>query len=166
MAKNKPQPAYVSPQSPYENTSEVENIYEVPETEDIKAFRAFTPDTTLLKAALDADFENARRNVTDSYGAYSGIPSQVVRNRMRDESINDLEGKRMTALTEGNEAANNLKMAQLEATANLTKGYRQKQKQKQSGYNTTVVQPGGNQSNTTGSIISGAATIGGALIGL
>jgi hypothetical protein len=141
---------YVSPQAPFENISETQ------ETPDIEAFRAFAPDTTILNAATNAQFENARRNITDSYGAYSGIPSQVARNQLRDEALNDLESSRATALAEGSERAQALKLSQLEALAGLTA------KRKQSGYNTQIIQP--QPSGILPAIFGGGASAGTAAI--
>lgn len=140
----------VSPKAPFENISETI------ETPDIAAFRAFAPSTAMLAPALKARFDTSRRNITDSYGAYSGIPSQVARNRMRDEALGEADAAEAIALAEGNERAQALKMAQLEALAGLTA------KRKQSGFNTQVIQP---QSGGIGSsLISGAASIGTAAI--
>lgn len=143
MAKNqKPQ---VSPPAPFE---QVQETYDTP---DIQAFRAYAPDTKMLSASLDAQFENARRNITDSYGAYSGIPSQVARNSMRDAALRELEESKALALAEGNERTQAMKFAQLEALANLTR------KTRSSGYNTQVVQP--QSSNTVGGLLSGGASV-------
>jgi hypothetical protein len=134
---------------PFENTSEV-----IDSSGDIAAYRGFTPDISMLKPALDSQFEKARRNLSDSYGGYTGIPSAVIRNRLRDEGMTDLEDSRATALAEGNEAAQRLKMAQLEGLAGLTAT------RKQSGYQTQQQQGGG----LVNSLIGGAATVGSALI--
>lgn len=160
MAKQK-KPT-ISPPAPFEQNTDQTTETEAIDTPDIQALRAYTPDTSILNAGLDAQFENARRNVTDSYGAYSGIPSQVVRNRLRDEGLADLEGKRSVALAEGNERAQALKMAQLEALAQLTGRTKTRSTGKNAGYNTSVIQPQG--SGIGGSLVSGGATIGAAAI--
>jgi hypothetical protein len=148
MAKQKaPQ---VSPPTPFEQTNET---YDTP---DIQAFRAYTPNTTMLTAATKAQFDNSRRNITDSYGAYSGIPSQVARNRLRDEALAEVDTAEGLALAEGDERTQALKMAQLQTLADLTR------KTKSSGYNTSVYQP--QQSNIAGSLISGGAGIAAAAI--
>src|SRR2546422_9259656 len=102
MGAKKPPPPVVSPPAPYEQNTDTETMTGAIDTPDIQAFRAYAPNTTMLNAAIDAQFENGRRNITDSYGAYSGIPSQVARNRLRDEGLADLEGKRSESLAEGN----------------------------------------------------------------
>ncbi len=148
MAKIK-QPT-VSPPAPFENISETQ------ETPDIQAFRAFAPDTSILKSTLAARFGDRRRQISDSYGAYTGIPSQVARNRLRDEALAGVDEAEGLALAEGSERAQALKMAQLEALAGLTT------KRRQSGYNTSILQP---QSSGIGnSLISGGAGIGAAAI--
>ena len=85
-----------------------------------------------------------------------------MRNRLRDEGLADLEGKRSVALAEGSERAQALKMAQLEALAQLTGRTRTKATGKNAGYNTSVLQPQG--SNIGSSLISGGAGIGAAAI--
>lgn len=143
MAKKPP-----TVKAPFEQTNETF------ETPDVEAFRAFAPSTAMLQPALAARFGQSRQNVTDQYGAYSGIPSQVARNRMRDEALREIDESEGLALAEGSERAQALKMAQLEALANLTR------KQRQSGYNTQIAGGG----NTAGSAISGGASIGAATI--
>lgn len=140
----------VSPKAPFENTTETL------ETPDIEAFRAYSPDTTMLQSAVKSRFDRSRQNINDAYGAYSGIPSQVARNAMRDESLRELDESEGLALAEGNERAQALKLAQLEALAGLTA------KKKQSGFNTSVVQPQGG--NLGSAAIGGGATIAAAAI--
>jgi hypothetical protein len=145
MAKKPKQQATVSPPAPFEQKTET------PETPDIQAFRAFEPSTRMLSETLAKRFGDRRKQIYDSYGAYSGIPSQVARNRMRDVALGEVDEEEALALAEGNERAQALKMAQLEALANMTRGT------KSSGYNTSILQP--QQSNFTGSLISGGAGI-------
>jgi hypothetical protein len=147
----------VSPPAPFEQNTDTTTEEEVIDTPDLQAFRAYSPDMSILNAATDAQFENARRNVTDSYGAYSGIPSQVVRNRLRDEALSDLEGKRSVALAEGSEKAQALKLAQLQALAELTRRTKTRQTGRNAGYNTSVISPQG--SNVAGAAISGGASV-------
>lgn len=136
-------------QTPYEQNNEVI------ETPDIAAFRAYSPDLAMLQPAVDAQFEDARRQITDSYGAYSGIPSHVARNRLRDESLADLEGERAMALATGDENNKRIKMAQLEALANMTK------KTKSYGFGTQAQQ---SQGGIGSALISGGAGIASAAI--
>ncbi len=136
-------------QMPFENTTDV-----IDKTGDIAAFRGYTPDVSMLKPALDSQFEKARRNITDSYGGYTGIPSAVIRNRLRDEAITGLEEGRSTALAEGNEAAQMMKLGQLESLANMTAT------RKQYGFNSQQQQ----ESGTANALIGGAASVGSALI--
>ena len=136
-------------QTPYEQNNEVI------ETPDIAAFRAYSPDLSVLAPAVDAQFENARRQVTDSYGAYSGIPSHVARNQMRDEALADLEGERATAMATGDENNKRIRMAQLESLANMTK------KTKSYGFGTQAQQGGGGIGSA---LISGGAGIASAAI--
>lgn len=143
--------ATISPKAPFEQTSETI------ETPDTQAFRAFAPSTATLLPALAARFAHSRRNITDSYGGYSGIPSQVARNRMRDEALRELDESEALALAEGSQRAQALKMAQLESLANLTR------KNRASGYNTSVIQP--QPSNLVPSLISGASGIAIAALG-
>jgi hypothetical protein len=149
-------------QAPFEQNQTSTTEEETLDTPDIQAFRAYAPDTSMLSAATDAQFEKARRNITDSYGAYTGIPSQVVRNRLRDEALNDLEGQKAVALAEGSEKVQSLKMAQLQALAELTRRTRQTNTGRNAGYNTSVV--GAQPSNTAAAAISGGASVGVALI--
>ena len=135
--------------TPFENTTTV------PETADIAAFRAFNPSTALLSPAVDAQYAQAERDVDDQYGAYSGIPSAVARNRLRDLAKSELLRNKGLALAEGNTQANALRMAQLEAVANLTKG------QKSYGYGSQL-DP--NKGSTTNALIGGGASVGAAAI--
>jgi hypothetical protein len=140
----------ISPPAPFEQTQETV------ETPDVEAFRAFAPDTSMLESTVAKRFGDRRREIRDSYGAYSGIPSQVARNEMRDEALAGVDEAEGLALAEGNEKAQALKLAQLEALAALTA------KRKSSGFNTSVIQPQG--SNLAGSAISGGAGIGAAVL--
>ena len=136
----------VSPPAPFENTSETL------ETPDIQAFRDFAPNTTMLQSTLANRFGTRRQQIRDTYGAYTGIPSQVARNAMRDEALAGVDEAEGLALAEGSERAQALKLEQLQALANLTA------KRRQSGYNTSVLQPQG--SNIGSSLVSGGAAIG------
>jgi len=148
MAKQK-QPT-VSPPAPFEQ------IQETQETPDLQAFRAFTPDTSMLSPTLAKRFGDRRNEIRDSYGAYSGIPSQVARNAMRDEALRELDESEGLALAEGNERAQALKLAQLEALAGLTA------RRRQSGYNTQIITP--QPSGIGAAIAGGAASAGTAAI--
>lgn len=146
MAKKPPKPQ-VSPPAPFEQ------IQETAETPDVQEFRAYNPLTSsMLKPALTAKFNQSRQQIRDSYGAYTGIPSQVLRNRMRDEALRELDETEALALAEGDERLQALRMAQLEALAGLTK------KTKSSGFNTSVVQPQQGPS-TIGGLLSGGASV-------
>jgi len=140
----------VSPQAPFEN------VQETIETPDVAAFRAFAPDTSMLQSTLAKRFGDRRSQITDTYGAYSGIPSQVARNAMRDEALREVDEAEGLALAEGNERAQALKLAQLEALAGLT------QKRRQSGYNTQIITP--QPSGIGAAIFGGAASAGTAAI--
>jgi len=143
MAK-KPK-ATISPPAPFEETQEVQ------ETPDIRAFRAYAPDTNMLQSTLAARFGNRRNEIRDTYGAYTGIPSQVARNAMRDEALAGVDETEGLALAEGSERTQALKMAQLEALAGLTA------RRRRSGYNTSVVTPQSSGALNAG--ISGGAGI-------
>jgi hypothetical protein len=153
MAKKPKQQATISPPAPFEQKTET------PETPDIQAFRAFDPSAkiNMLSETLAKRFGDRRKQIYDSYGAYSGIPSEVARNRMHDEALRELDESEALALAEGSERAQALKMAQLESLANLTR------KNRASGYNTSVIQP--QQSNLIPSLISGASGIAIAALG-
>lgn len=137
-------------QQPFESTTTVQDT-----TGDIAALRAFNPSTALLEPQVNAQFANAERQLNDQYGAYTGIPSQVARNRLRDMGRDDLMASRSLAMAQGNTEAQALKMAQLEALANLTAT------KKTAGFNSSL-DP--NKGSTTNSLISGAASIGTAAI--
>lgn len=114
----------------------------------MEAFRAFAPDTTMLQSTLAKRFGDRRQQIGDSYGAYTGIPSQVVRNQLRDEALAGVDEAEGLALAEGNERAQSLRMAQLESLAGMTA------KRRSSGYNTQIIQP---QPSGLGSAIAGGA---------
>jgi hypothetical protein len=124
--KKKP---YVSPQTPFES------VQETVETPDIQAFRAFSPDTKMLSSTVGKRFDDRRRQIRDDYGAYSGIPSQVARNAMRDEALADVDEAEGLALAEGDERTKALEMEKLATLAPLTR------KTKSSGFNTQIIQP-------------------------
>jgi hypothetical protein len=155
MAKYKPPKPIISPPAPFEQTTEFED--EAVDTPDIQAFRAFAPDTTMLSSTLSKRFGDRRNQINDSYGAYTGIPSQVARNRMRDEALAEVDEAEGLALAEGSSQAQALKMAQLEALAGLTG--RRRTRQKQSGFNTQVVVPGQQSSGIGAAAISGGAGV-------
>jgi hypothetical protein len=139
--------AQVSPKAPFEQ------VQETVDTPDIQAFRDFAPDTSMLSSTLSKRFGDRRREVRDSYGAYSGIPSQVARNALRDQALAGVDEAEGLALAEGDQRAQALKMAKLGTIADLTK------KSKSSGFNTQIVQP---QPSIWNSIIGGAAQVGAA----
>lgn len=157
MAK-KPPPPKVSPPAPFEQITDTETITGAIDTPDIEAFRAFAPDTNMLGATLSKNLDDRRRAITDSYGAYTGIPSQVARNRLRDEALAEVDATQSLALAEGSEKAQALKMAQLETLARLTGQTKTTNKGKQSGYNTSVIQPQQGP-GIAGSLISGSAGV-------
>lgn len=136
---------------PFESTTQV------PETADIAAFRAFAPSTALLSPAVEAQYGQAERDVEEQYGAYSGIPSQVARNRLRDLARAELARSKGLALAEGNTQAQALRLAQLESLASMTRG------QKQSGFN-SILDPA--KGNTTNALISGGSGVAAAAIPL
>lgn len=151
MAKQKkPQ---ISPPAPFENTT----VQEVTDTPDIQALRAYSPSTATLAPTLKARLDLSRSQVKDRYGAYSGLPAGA-RTMARDEALREVDATEALALAEGDERAQALKLAQLETLANLTRG----QKSKQSGFNTSVIQPQG--SNLAGAAIGGGATVAAAAI--
>jgi hypothetical protein len=141
MSRRAPAPV----QTPFDQTSEVIN------TPDIDAYRGYQPNTDILQAAVNAQFRRAQRQNEDQFGAYSGISSQVARNRLQSMAADDLNSSRGLALAEGNTQAQRLKMAQLESLANLTA------KRHDYGYNSQIPsqQPG-----LLGSIVGGAASAG------
>jgi hypothetical protein len=164
MAKKPQTPKpIISPQAPFEQTQTVEDeqVNEVIDNADIQAFRAFAPDTNMLSATLANNFNNRRREIRDSYGAYTGIPSQVVRNQLRDEALAEVDSAESLALAEGSTQAQALKMAQLEALASLTRGTRAKNRTsgRSSGYNTQVVVPGQQSSGLGAAALSGGAGV-------
>jgi len=130
--------------------SPFENLSEVLETPDIEAFRAYRPGTQLLEPAVQAQYASAERDLADQYANYSGIPSQVARNRLMGLGREDLMASKALALAQGNTEAQRLRMAQLQSLADLTA------KRKQSGYNTQIQQKPG----WGGSLISAATSVG------
>jgi hypothetical protein len=162
MAK-RPQPKpTISPPAPFEQNTDTTTETEAIETPDIAAFRAFAPDTTMLSSTLSKRFGDRRQEIKDSYGAYTGIPSQVARNEMRDAALAEVDEAEGLALAEGSERAQALKLAQLEALANMTGRTRSKSTGKNAGYNTSVLQP--QQSTFWPSLVGGL--LGGASLAL
>jgi|SRR5262245_34744822 len=154
----------VSPPAPFEqntyNTTETEAI----DTPDIQAFRAFAPDTKMLGEVTAKRFGDRRREIRDTYGAYTGIPSQVARNAIRDEALDEVDEAEGLALAEGNAQVQALKMAQLEALARMTGRTRTTSTGRNAGYNTSVIQP---QSSGLGAAaIGGGATVAASVIPL
>jgi hypothetical protein len=123
---------------------------------DIAAFRAFKPSTATLEPALDAQYRNEERRVADQYGAYSGIPSAVARNRLENLARNELMASKATAMAQGNAEAEKMRMSQLGALADLTATRRQQG----SGFNSQAAQGSG----VGNSLISGGSAIAGAAI--
>jgi hypothetical protein len=141
----------VSPKTPFEN------VEEVLDSPDIQAYRAYNPLSQSRLGSTLAARSGARRNqIRDDYGAYSGIPSQVARNAMRDAALADVDESEGLALAEGDTQAQAMRLAQLQSLATLTA------KRKQSGYNTQILQP--QQSTFWPSLFGGIA--GGATLAL
>jgi hypothetical protein len=141
--------------TPFENNT----VSEVENTPDIEAYRGFQPSTDILNAGVNAQFARAERQNADQFGAYSGIPSQVARNRMMQMGRNDLTASRGLALAEGNTQAQQLKMAQLESLANLTA----KRKQQSSGFNSQLPTPPPSSGMGAAAIMGGATVLGSAM---
>ena len=108
------------------------------DTPDIKAFRGFNPEATQLAPILATRFGRDRNAINDSYGAYSGIPSQVARNRLRDMALSDAGANEAAAVSQGVIEGRKMKADQLGALAALTagknrKGFESQQMQQQQG---------------------------------
>lgn len=128
---------------PFENTQSVQDPYG-----DIATARTGIQNMALLDPGIEHQQELDRRNITDSYGAYTAIPSAVVRKRMQDEALSNLDYNRAMAIAQGkqNQVSDELGLANLTAT------------RKQEGFNSQM-SPG-----TLNSFIGGAVTVGSALI--
>lgn len=118
------------------------------DTPDIQAFRDFNPEVAQLKPILATRFGRDRNAINDSYSAYSGIPSQVARNRLRDMALADAGVNEATAVSEGILEGKKMKGEQLGALAALTagknrKGYESQQVQQQGqGLGSTALSTG------------------------
>lgn len=128
---------------PFESTTSVQDPYG-----DIGTARQGIQNMALLDPGIEHQQELDRRNITDSYGAYTGIPSAVLRKRLQDEAMNNLDYNRAMAIGQGRQAqvGDQLALANLTAT------------RKQQGYN-SAMNPG-----TLNSLIGGAASVGGQLL--
>lgn len=130
---------------------------EVIDTPDIQAYRSWDPTAEMdrLNRTLAARNASLKRDVTEGYGRYSGIPSAVTRNRLRDLALADIDENDSLALAEGANRANEMRGNQLSTLAALTA------KRRQSGYQESFKPQGG---GGIGSALIGAgATVGVAL---
>lgn len=118
------------------------------DTPDIQAFRDFDPQATQLAPILATRFGRDRQAINDSYSAYSGIPSQVARNRLRDMALSDAGANEAAAVSQGVIEGKKMKADQLGALAALTAGKNRK------GYESQQAQQG--QSNGIASSAIGA----------
>lgn len=117
------------------------------ETPDIKAFREFDPRVSNLSPILATRFGRDRKAVEDSYGAYSGIPSQVARNRLRDMALSDLSANEAAAVGAGVMEGQKMRGDQLGALAALTagknrKGFESQQTQQKQGSGGSIISSG------------------------
>jgi len=122
------------------------------DTPDIKAFRDFDPRVSQLSPILATRFARDRQGIEDSYSAYSGVPSQVARNRLRDMALADSSVNEAAAVSQGVLEGQKMRGDQLGALAALTAGKNRK------GYESQQVQQG--QGN---GIVSSAIGAGGAV---
>lgn len=122
------------------------------DTPDIKAFREFDPRASQLSPILATRFGRERKGIEDNYGAYSGIPSQVARNRLRDMALSDAGANEAAAVSQGVVEGQKMRGDQLGALAALTAGKNRK------GFESQQVQQG--QSN---GVLSSAVGAGGAV---
>jgi hypothetical protein len=148
MGKKKPQTATITREY---------NFFTPPDTPDIRAFREFQPDTTLLDPSLAYQFAVAQRDIENRYASpFTGINNPVVSAALRDRALADLMEKRGTALRGGAFDVNRLRLAQLEALAGLTRPQLQMVK---------GTEPyGGGGPSTVGGIASGAGAVIGGII--
>lgn len=117
------------------------------ETPDIQAFREFDPTATQLAPILATRFGRDRKGIEDSYSAYSGIPSQVARNRLRDMALADAGVNEAAAVSQGVLEGKKMKMDQLGALATLTagknrKGFESQQTQQKQGIAGSLISSG------------------------
>ncbi len=122
------------------------------DTPDIQAFRNFNPEATQLTPILATRFGRDRQAIENNYGAYSGIPSQVARNRLRDMGLADAGANEAAAVSQGVIEGKKMRGDQLSALAALTAGKNRK------GFESQQVQQG--QSN---GVLSSAVGAGGAV---
>lgn len=113
------------------------------DTPDIQAFRDFDPQATQLAPILATRFGRDRNAINDSYSAYSGIPSQVARNRLRDMALADAGANEAAAVSQGVIEGRKMKGDQLATIAALTAGKNRKgyesQQQQQSGVGSSII---------------------------
>lgn len=124
------------------------------ETPDIKAFRDFDPRASQLSPILATRFGRDRQAVEDSYGAYSGISSQVARNRLRDMAISDLSANEAAAVSQGVLEGQKMRGEQLGTLAALTAGKNRK------GFESQQTQQ---KQSSAGNLISSGIGAGGAV---
>lgn len=124
------------------------------ETPDIQAFREFDPTVSELRPILATRFGRDRQAINDSYSSYSGIPSQVARNRLRDMALADAGVNESAAVSEGLIEGKKMRGEQLATLAALTAGKNKKGFESQQ----TQQQPG-----SGGAIASSAIGAGGAV---
>jgi len=139
------------------------NVYRLPEdmtsevidTPDITAYRGFDPraEFDVMNRSIGARLSNENQAAYDDYGAYTGIPSAVARNRMRDERINENNQNARLAIAEGTNAGNEMRANQLAGLAQLTA------RRRESGFRSAIKnqQQGGGIGS---SLISAGAAIG------
>ena len=118
------------------------------DTPDIQAFRNFNPEASQLSPIMATRFGRDRQAIEDNYGAYSGIPSQVARNRMRDMALADAGANEAMTISQNEIEGRKMRQEQLSALAALTAGKNKK------GYESQQVQQ---QGSGIGSSIIGAA---------
>lgn len=124
------------------------------DTPDIKAFRDFDPRVSQLSPILATRFGRDRKSIEDSYGGYTGIPSQVARNRLRDMALGDLGANEAAAVSQGVLEGQKMRAEQLGALAALTAGKNRK------GFESQQTQQ---KQGSAGSLISSGIGAGGAI---
>lgn len=128
------------------------------DTPDIQAFRDFNPEATQLAPILATRFGRDRQAIEDSYGAYSGIPSQVARNRLRDMALSEAGQNEAAAVSQGVIEGKKMRADQLGALAALTAGKNKK------GYESQQVQQGPGNGIASSAISAGGGIVAAAII--
>lgn len=149
-------------QTPFQNTTTNTFTEWTPSnTPDIQAARESPAVPETLAPALQAQFDRAQQRSADRWGsAYNQNIPAVTRNAMLGRENRDYQADYGAALGQSAYDANNANFARKMGIAEMTMGRPLQTGGTSSGYNTQVMQT----PSIWGSIIGGAANVGGAAI--